>query len=297
MLLGPPRRVSVARFRNNRGGGLAPPGRHAGRPCWSGSRPVTDRQQGETGSLREMCAVSDRASAYVREIQGALGLLQAEEVEAGLTLLAEALRHDRGVYICGNGGSASTASHLAVDLGKNLRTSSGERMRVVSLTDNVPWLTAAANDEGYDNCFAAQLRNYVRPDDVVVGISASGNSQNVVRAFQLAQDRSGPAPGPGRVRRWPHGRPGYREGPHQVFRLRCGGEPAPGRRPCVGASSGRAARAHGTADFGRTDARLVGPRSVPPGEDRSRRMHGDPRRSTRALTNRRGDHSENTGNG
>jgi len=142
-----------------------------------------ERQHSQGG-----CIMFSRASEYLKEIQAAAALLRVSEIEAGLSVLADALRNERGVYICGNGGSASTASHLAVDLGKNLRTDHGLRMRVVSLTDNVPWLTAVANDQGYENCFAEQLRNYLQPADLVVGISASGDSENVVRAFQMARD-------------------------------------------------------------------------------------------------------------
>jgi D-sedoheptulose 7-phosphate isomerase len=132
--------------------------------------------------------VIGNVSEHLDEIQAATAMLRAEEIEGGATLLADALDRGRGVYICGNGGSASTASHLAVDLGKNLCTGPGPRMRVVSLTDNVPWLTAVANDQGYENCFAEQLRNYLEPGDLVIGISASGDSENVVRAFHVACD-------------------------------------------------------------------------------------------------------------
>jgi len=127
-----------------------------------------------------------RAVGYINEMRQVLGLLRAEEIVGAYQLLACALHEGRGVYTCGNGGSAATASHLAVDLGKNLPTASQRRMRVVSLTDNVPWLTALANDQGYADCFAEQLRNYLSPGDLVIGISASGESENVVRAFELA---------------------------------------------------------------------------------------------------------------
>ena len=132
--------------------------------------------------------MNELAAEYLDEVLATTALLRAEEVASGCQLLADAIRNERGVYLCGNGGSASTASHLAVDLGKNLHTATGRRLRVISLTDNVPWLTALANDLGYDNCFVDQLRNYLQPDDLVIGISASGNSKNVVRAFEYARD-------------------------------------------------------------------------------------------------------------
>lgn len=128
-----------------------------------------------------------QAIEYINQVRQAAALLPVDEIEAAYHLLAEAHRRDRSVYVCGNGGSAATASHLAVDLGKNTPNGPGPRMRILSLTDNVPWLTALANDRGYEDCFSEQLRNYLRPDDVVIGISASGNSDNVVRAFELAR--------------------------------------------------------------------------------------------------------------
>lgn len=124
---------------------------------------------------------------YLRDMQSATALLRPSEIEAAYALLLRALKEGRSVYLCGNGGSASTASHMAVDLGKNIPTGLGPRMRVLSLTDNVAWLTALANDISYDDCFTEQLINYIKPNDLLIGISASGDSQNVVRAFELAR--------------------------------------------------------------------------------------------------------------
>ncbi len=124
---------------------------------------------------------------YLCDMQSATALLRPREIEAAYSLLLRALKEGRSVYLCGNGGSASTASHMAVDLGKNIPTGPGPRMRVLSLTDNVAWLTALANDLSYDDCFAEQLINYIKPNDLLIGISASGDSENVVRAFELAK--------------------------------------------------------------------------------------------------------------
>ena len=109
---------------------------------------------------------------------------------AALTSAAELLRQarDRGstVYIAGNGGSAATATHLANDLGKAVKLSGRRPMRVLSMSDNVSWLTALANDEGYERAFAGQLENFARPGDVLIVISASGSSPNLVAAVDLA---------------------------------------------------------------------------------------------------------------
>jgi D-sedoheptulose 7-phosphate isomerase len=101
------------------------------------------------------------------------------------------LARDKGatVYIAGNGGSAATASHWANDLGKAAKVNGNPPMRVMSLSDNVSWLTALANDEGYERVFAGQLENFAQPGDVLIVISASGNSPNLVKAVELAQSR------------------------------------------------------------------------------------------------------------
>ncbi|MFQ5494927.1 MAG: SIS domain-containing protein [Phycisphaerae bacterium] len=91
--------------------------------------------------------------------------------------------------LAGNGGSAATVSHMAVDLGRIARSATRAGSGVVSLTDNVPWLTAVSNDQSFDDCFAEQLRGPLRPGDLLIGISASGDSENLVRAFRLAQRR------------------------------------------------------------------------------------------------------------
>jgi D-sedoheptulose 7-phosphate isomerase len=91
------------------------------------------------------------------------------------------------VIIMGNGGSAATASHMACDLGKNTVIPGRPRFRVMALTDSMALITAYANDLGYENVFAEQLTNLVRPGDIVVGISTSGNSPNVLRAIELAR--------------------------------------------------------------------------------------------------------------
>jgi D-sedoheptulose 7-phosphate isomerase len=93
------------------------------------------------------------------------------------------------IYISGNGGSAATASHWVNDLGKATKANGGTPMRVMSLSDNVSWLTALANDEGYDRVFAGQLENFARPEDVLIVISASGNSPNLLKAVEIAESR------------------------------------------------------------------------------------------------------------
>jgi D-sedoheptulose 7-phosphate isomerase len=106
--------------------------------------------------------------------------------------LAEAYRDDRQVFLIGNGGSAANASHFAEDLAKSsLRDSDRKRFRVLSLTDNTSFITAIANDIGYEDIFAFQLRQFLRTGDVLIAISGSGNSPNVVKAAAYAREAGG----------------------------------------------------------------------------------------------------------
>lgn len=95
------------------------------------------------------------------------------------------------IYFAGNGGSAATASHFAQDLGEVGRKTKGKLFRTVSLTDNVSFITAMGNDYGYENIFTGQMSNLFGKDDVLVAISASGNSPNVVEAARLAKQLGG----------------------------------------------------------------------------------------------------------
>jgi D-sedoheptulose 7-phosphate isomerase len=101
--------------------------------------------------------------------------------------LLEAYENKRGVFLFGNGGSAALASHFACDLGKGATNGSPKRFRVIALTDNIPLITAWANDACYEDIFAEQLRNFVRPRDVVLAISGSGNSPNVLNALKIGR--------------------------------------------------------------------------------------------------------------
>jgi D-sedoheptulose 7-phosphate isomerase len=124
--------------------------------------------------------------SYFVELQNILANLSEDEIEQVLVILHEARNSNQQVFILGNGGSASTASHFVCDLGKNTRVPGTPNFRVMGLTDNIALFSALANDEGYENVFAQQLANHLQPGDVVIGISTSGNSKNVVNAIQLA---------------------------------------------------------------------------------------------------------------
>jgi len=129
----------------------------------------------------------DWISAYLAAQQRALASLKPEELVPLIATLQEAYRNDAQIFVIGNGGSAANASHFAVDLGKGASDVLPRRFRVLSLTDNVAWITALGNDYSYEDVFVRQLMNYARPGDVLIGISVSGNSPNCVRAFDWAK--------------------------------------------------------------------------------------------------------------
>ena len=124
---------------------------------------------------------------YLVELEAVIRAISRAEVEAVVAALLENWRDRRQVFILGNGGSAATASHMANDLNKFTIVEGQPRFRVMALTDNVPLLTAVGNDLSYADIFVEPLRNWLQPGDLVIGISASGNSPNVLKAVTYAQ--------------------------------------------------------------------------------------------------------------
>ena len=127
------------------------------------------------------------AANYLQGLTRLIDDLDLTSLENVLNRLRTARNEGSFVYVAGNGGSAATAMHWVNDLGKATKRSGCTPMRVMSLGDNLSWLTALANDEGYERVFAGQLENFASPKDVLVVISASGNSLNLVRAVELAK--------------------------------------------------------------------------------------------------------------
>src|SRR5437773_1212260 len=128
------------------------------------------------------------AEAYMQQVSEVLKRLPFALVDQVVDALWNAYCEDRTVFLFGNGGSAALASHCACDLGKGTIMNGHRRFRVLALTDNVPLMTAWANDASYADIFAEQLRGFLRKDDVAFAFSASGNSPNVLNALTLAQE-------------------------------------------------------------------------------------------------------------
>ena len=126
---------------------------------------------------------------YFEELQRVAADLPHDTISKIAGELLQATESSRMVYLFGNGGSASLASHFACDLGKGTAyCNGGKRFRVLALTDNIPTMTAWANDSSYEDIFAEQLRNFVQPQDIAFAISGSGNSTSVLKALQVARD-------------------------------------------------------------------------------------------------------------
>lgn len=126
---------------------------------------------------------------YLSRMQQVIAGLLVEELYRVGEVLLEARRRGAQVFTLGNGGSAANASHIACDLSKSCIRDDLPRFRAISLVDNVPLATAWANDTSYENIFAAQLENLLEPGDVVIAISGSGRSRNVLNAARLARER------------------------------------------------------------------------------------------------------------
>jgi D-sedoheptulose 7-phosphate isomerase len=126
---------------------------------------------------------------YLQAFAALLDRVDMDAVERVSLHLACARSTGSTVFVAGNGGSAAIASHWVNDLGKATKCDGFKPMRVMCLSDNVSWLTALANDEGYERVFSGQLENFARAGDVLIVISSSGNSMNLVRAVELAKTR------------------------------------------------------------------------------------------------------------
>ena len=125
----------------------------------------------------------DWISDYIRQQKAALDSISVEAVGEIINAFRDALKNDRQIFIFGNGGSAANSSHFITDLGKGASDKLGSRFRCLSLNDNISWITALGNDYSYDDVFVRQLQNFARPGDIVMTLSVSGNSPNLVKAI------------------------------------------------------------------------------------------------------------------
>lgn len=127
--------------------------------------------------------------AYISDLKNTIDQISHDVIEQVINILHEARIEQRNIFVMGNGGSASTSTHMACDLSKNTRKPGWPNFKVIGLADNMAIFSALANDEGYENVFAQQLATFVQPKDVVIAISASGNSKNVLNAVEVAKSK------------------------------------------------------------------------------------------------------------
>jgi D-sedoheptulose 7-phosphate isomerase len=129
-------------------------------------------------------------NAYKKTVTSTLDTLNLDEIEKFMDLLLDAYKNDRFVFVIGNGGSAANASHLAQDLAKGTKINAAQtkRLKALSLTDNLPFITAQGNDEGYESVFEQQLRTFASEGDLLISISGSGNSPNIIKAVEWANN-------------------------------------------------------------------------------------------------------------
>jgi D-sedoheptulose 7-phosphate isomerase len=123
---------------------------------------------------------------YKADVLRAIETIELDKVGRAIDILVQARNEDRRIFVCGNGGSASTASHFVCDMVKGASFRREKRFRIMALTDSLPTITAYANDLSYDCVFVEQLKNFAEPGDVLMAISGSGNSPNVLQAMEYA---------------------------------------------------------------------------------------------------------------
>jgi len=128
---------------------------------------------------------------YLSELTGIINAVNVKEFEDLIDELASAYERQSNIFVCGNGGSAATASHFACDINKGVSFGMEKRFRVIYLNDSIPTIMAYSNDVSYDSIFVEQIKNFMNAGDLLIGISGSGNSENVLKAVRYANESGG----------------------------------------------------------------------------------------------------------
>lgn len=127
---------------------------------------------------------------YISEQKSALESIPVESVESIIEDFRKALKEDRQIFVFGNGGSATNASHFITDLGKSSSDKTYRRFRCLSLNESIGWITAIGNDYAFEDIYLRQLENYARPRDIVMVLSVSGDSPNLVKAIEYCKKQN-----------------------------------------------------------------------------------------------------------
>lgn len=126
---------------------------------------------------------------YLRDLKSVIDNLSIKRVEEVIHIVWKAYKEEHQIFVMGNGGSGATASHFACDVNKGVSFGMEKRFKMICLTDNIPTMLAYANDSSYKDIFVEQLKNFLEPNDVVIGISGSGNSKNIIKAIEYANSK------------------------------------------------------------------------------------------------------------
>lgn len=129
--------------------------------------------------------------SYFERIKETIDQISRDDINTVMNILVSALEKQKQIFIMGNGGSAATASHFVCDFNKGLSYGKNKRFKFICLNDNVSTMMAYSNDEGYETVFVEPLKNFFNPGDIVIGISGSGNSPNVINAIDYANQNGG----------------------------------------------------------------------------------------------------------
>jgi len=128
---------------------------------------------------------------YLIRLGNTIENLDQNSIKQCCKLLLRAYENENNIFVCGNGGSASTASHFACDINKGVSYGLEKRFKIIPLTDNFATITAYSNDVGYEDVFVEQLKNFFQKGDIIIGISGSGNSKNVIKAVEFVNNNNG----------------------------------------------------------------------------------------------------------
>jgi D-sedoheptulose 7-phosphate isomerase len=135
--------------------------------------------------------MKEQIDVYFDKLVDTIQNIDKESIVKCAEILLKAYENGNNIFICGNGGSAATASHFACDINKGVSYSLEKRFRVIPLTDSLSTITAYTNDVNYEIIFVEQLKNFFQKGDVIIGISGSGNSQNVLNAIEYVNNNGG----------------------------------------------------------------------------------------------------------
>lgn len=128
---------------------------------------------------------------YIQQITLTINNINLDEIKNCCTVLLKAYEEEKNIFICGNGGSAATVSHFMCDINKGVSKGLDKKFKIFALTDNVPLITAYSNDQDYDEIFIEQLKNFYVKGDLIIGVSGSGNSKNILKAIEYVNNNNG----------------------------------------------------------------------------------------------------------